>query len=124
MLARAAVLSTTAAPRRGGASPKTKALRRPVARSPAVAALSTASTTAPPSSTRKRVTARDFRHPLDQQNTQILQAIPGLSALTKALVTPLAEQMLILEQISTSILVGKGGCVGVGEPFLFISFCE
>ena len=61
----------------------------------------------PPPAQRKRVRAEDFRHPLDQQNTQILQAIPGLSNLTKALVTPLAEQMLIMEQISTSVLVGR-----------------
>ena len=50
--------------------------------------------------------ASDFRHPLDQQNTQLLEAIPGISALTKSLVTPVAERMLVLEQISTSVLVG------------------
>ena len=50
--------------------------------------------------------ASDFRHPLDQQNTQLLEAIPGVSALTKSLVTPVAERALILEQISTSVLVG------------------
>ena len=50
--------------------------------------------------------ASDFRHPLDQQNTQLLEAIPGISALTKSLVTPVAERALILEQISTSVLVG------------------
>ena len=55
---------------------------------------------------RRRVSARDFRHPLDQQNTQLLQAIPGLSQITKSLVTPVAERMLVLEQISTSVLVG------------------
>ena len=48
--------------------------------------------------------ASDFRHPLDQQNTQLLEAIPGISALTKSLVTPVAERMLVLEQ--TSVLVG------------------
>lgn len=91
---------------------------QPFARRAAVAALSTnapadeaASSKARhgnpvPGTPRRRVRARDFRHPLDQQNTQILQAIPGLSNLTKTLVTPLAEQMLILEQISTSVQVG------------------
>jgi Zn-dependent protease with chaperone function len=76
----------------------------------------TASRTPPPSTPaaspgsnqprRKPVRARDFRHPLDQQNTQLLRAIPGLSGVTKSLVTPVAEQMLVLEQISTSVLVG------------------
>ena len=60
---------------------------------------------APPAA-RRRVRARDFRHPLDQQNTQLLRAVPGLSQITKSLVTPVAEQMLVLEQISTSVLVG------------------
>ncbi|EEH55350.1 uncharacterized protein MICPUCDRAFT_34483 [Micromonas pusilla CCMP1545] len=55
---------------------------------------------------RKKVAARDFRHPLDQQNTSLLEAIPGLSNITKSIVTPVAEQMLIMEQISTSVLVG------------------
>jgi Zn-dependent protease with chaperone function len=36
----------------------------------------------------------------------MLQALPGVTALVKSLVTPLAEQMLVLEQISTSVLVG------------------
>ena len=58
------------------------------------------------SSARKRVSASDFRHPLDEQNTRMLQALPGVTALVKSLVTPLAEQMLVLEQISTSVLVG------------------
>ena len=61
---------------------------------------------ASPPAARRRVRARDFRHPLDQQNTQLLQAVPGLSQITKSLVTPVAEQMLVLEQISTSVLVG------------------
>ena len=61
---------------------------------------------APARARRRRVRARDFRHPLDQQNTQLLQTIPGLSQITKSLVTPVAEQMLVLEQISTSVLVG------------------
>ena len=92
---------------------------QPFARRAAVAALSTNAPAdeaasskarhgnpAPSGTPRRRVRARDFRHPLDQQNTQILQAIPGLSNLTKTLVTPLAEQMIILEQISTSVQVG------------------
>ena len=60
----------------------------------------------------------DFRHPLDQQNTQLLQAIPGLAGLTKSIVTPLAEQMLILEQISTSVLVGPKQLPGIHQLVL------
>eukprot|EP00850_Spirogloea_muscicola_P009632 SM000054S18118 [mRNA] locus=s54:488303:490422:- [translate_table: standard] len=48
-----------------------------------------------------------FRHPLDQQNTTLLRAIPGLSELGKLLLGPVAEQMMILENIGTSVLVGK-----------------
>lgn len=128
MLVRAALLSststtstTTALHRRRGVSSREAGLRRPQPRgcvpphraTPPLAALSTSSpsssssTSSSPPPGRKRVEAKDFRHPLDQQNTQILQAVPGLSNLTKALVTPVAEQMLILEQLSTSILVGE-----------------
>ena len=61
---------------------------------------------APASKKCRALRASDFRHPLDQQNTQLLEAIPGVSALTKSLVTPVAERALVLEQISTSVLVG------------------
>ena len=61
---------------------------------------------APASKRGRALRASDFRHPLDQQNTQLLEAIPGVSALTKSLVTPVAERALMLEQISTSVLVG------------------
>ena len=57
------------------------------------------------SSRTRKGRASDFRHPLDQQNTQLLEALPGISQLTKSLITPVAERMLILEQISTSVLV-------------------
>lgn len=48
----------------------------------------------------------DFRHPLDQQNTALLRALPGLEALAKGIMGPVAEQVLLLENISTSVLVG------------------
>ncbi|GMH33402.1 hypothetical protein BSKO_01236 [Bryopsis sp. KO-2023] len=48
----------------------------------------------------------DFRHPLDQQNTALLRAIPGLQSLAKSLIGPVAEEVLLLENISTSVKVG------------------
>ncbi|EPS66175.1 hypothetical protein M569_08601, partial [Genlisea aurea] len=51
--------------------------------------------------------ADDFRHPLDRQNTLILSAIPGLNQIGKALLGTVAEQVLLLENIGTSVLVSK-----------------
>ncbi|XP_038893657.1 protease HtpX homolog [Benincasa hispida] len=51
--------------------------------------------------------ADDFRHPLDKQNTMILRAIPGLSELGKVLLGTVTEQVMLLENIGTSILVSK-----------------
>lgn len=51
--------------------------------------------------------ADDFRHPLDKQNTTILRAIPGLNELGKALLGTVAEQVTLLENIGTSVLVSK-----------------
>ncbi|XP_008450100.2 plastoglobule-localized metallopeptidase 48, chloroplastic [Cucumis melo] len=51
--------------------------------------------------------ADDFRHPLDKQNTMILRAIPGLSELGKVLLGTVAEQVMLLENIGTSILVSE-----------------
>ncbi|KAJ6846096.1 uncharacterized protein M6B38_278635 [Iris pallida] len=51
--------------------------------------------------------ADDFRHPLDKQNTLLLSAIPGLNQLGKALLGPLAEQIMVLENIGTSVLVAE-----------------
>lgn len=64
-------------------------------------------------------------HPLDQQNTMMLRALPGLETMSKAVMGtrvlphtravcvhrpittgPVAEQVLLLENISTSVLVG------------------
>eukprot|EP00271_Cylindrocystis_brebissonii_P019160 TRINITY_DN5720_c0_g1_i1.p1 TRINITY_DN5720_c0_g1~~TRINITY_DN5720_c0_g1_i1.p1 ORF type:complete len:414 (+),score=41.51 TRINITY_DN5720_c0_g1_i1:230-1471(+) len=52
------------------------------------------------------LTADDFRHPLDRQNTAILRAFPGLSDLGRVLLGPVAEQMMLLENMGTSVLVG------------------
>ncbi|KAK2661473.1 hypothetical protein Ddye_000047 [Dipteronia dyeriana] len=51
--------------------------------------------------------ADDFRHPLDKQNTLILRAIPGLNELGKALLGTVTEQIMLLENIGTSVLVSK-----------------
>ncbi|GMN57519.1 hypothetical protein TIFTF001_026609 [Ficus carica] len=51
--------------------------------------------------------ADDFRHPLDKQNTLILRAIPGLNELGKALLGSVTEQVMLLENIGTSVLVSK-----------------
>lgn len=48
----------------------------------------------------------DFRHPLDQQNTRLLKVLPGLEAVAKNVLGPVAEQVLLLENIGTSVLVG------------------
>ncbi|KAJ7974801.1 Peptidase family M48 family protein [Quillaja saponaria] len=55
----------------------------------------------------KILTADDFRHPIDKQNTLILRAIPGLNELGKALLGSVAEQVMLLENIGTSVLVSK-----------------
>ncbi|CAG9467214.1 unnamed protein product [Pedinophyceae sp. YPF-701] len=54
----------------------------------------------------KGLTGDDFRHPLDQQNTQLLRSLPGLEAIAKNIMGPVAEQVLLLENISTSVKVG------------------
>eukprot|EP00249_Psilotum_nudum_P012396 c23757_g1_i2 orf=218-1123(+) len=49
----------------------------------------------------------DFSHPLDRQNTALLKAIPGLNELGKILLGPVAEQVMFLENIGTSVLVSE-----------------
>ncbi|KAG6511673.1 uncharacterized protein LOC121976020 [Zingiber officinale] len=51
--------------------------------------------------------ADDFRHPLDKQNTLLLRTIPGLNELGKALLGPVTEQVMLLENIGTSVLVSE-----------------
>ncbi|KAL2320295.1 hypothetical protein Fmac_029264 [Flemingia macrophylla] len=55
----------------------------------------------------RNLDADEFRHPLDKQNTLILRAIPGLNELGKVLLGTVAEQVMILENIGTSVLVSK-----------------
>lgn len=51
--------------------------------------------------------ADDFRHPLDKQNTLLLRAIPGLNEIGKAFLGTVTEQVMLLENIGTSVLVSK-----------------
>lgn len=62
---------------------------------------------ASPSLVFRNLDADDFRHPLDKQNTLILRAIPGLKELGRALLGTVAEQVMLLENIGTSVLVSK-----------------
>ncbi|XP_033129174.1 protease HtpX isoform X2 [Brassica rapa] len=55
----------------------------------------------------KDLDADDFRHPLDKQNTLLLRAIPGLNEFGKALLGSATEQIMLLENIGTSVLVSK-----------------
>lgn len=49
----------------------------------------------------------DFQHPLDKQNTLILKALPGLQFVAKNMIMSSAtEEILYLENISSSLLVG------------------
>jgi len=63
----------------------------------------------------------DFRHPLDQQNTSFLQMIPGLEAVAKGLMGPAAEQVLLLENIGTSVRVSEDQLPTVHE--LLVEAC-
>lgn len=49
----------------------------------------------------------DFQHPLDKQNTNILRSLPGLQFIAKSMIMSAgAEEVLFLENISSSILAG------------------
>ncbi|XP_043706239.1 uncharacterized protein LOC122655917 isoform X3 [Telopea speciosissima] len=55
----------------------------------------------------RNLDADDFRHPLDKQNTMLLRVIPGLDELVKSLLGTVAEQVMLLENIGTSVLVAQ-----------------
>lgn len=55
----------------------------------------------------RNLDADDFRHPLDRQNTLMLRAIPGLNEVGKAVLGSVGEQVMLLENIGTSILVSQ-----------------
>ena len=49
--------------------------------------------------------ADHFRHPLDLEATAALRQLPGLDVLIRAALGPVAEQVLYLDNISSSVLV-------------------
>jgi Zn-dependent protease with chaperone function len=51
--------------------------------------------------------ADSFRHPLDLEATKALKQIPGLDMMVRNLLGPLAEQVFYVENIASSVLVGK-----------------
>jgi len=53
------------------------------------------------------LTARDFRHPLDESNTRLLQSLPGMDMALKALVGSTAEEAMYMENVGTSVLVSE-----------------
>jgi len=69
-----------------------------------VLVLAAASARASPAAARG-LDADDFRHPLDKQNTLLLRAIPGLNDVGKALLGPVSEQVMVLQNIGSSVLV-------------------
>ncbi|KAF8377997.1 hypothetical protein HHK36_029330 [Tetracentron sinense] len=55
----------------------------------------------------RNLDANDFQHPLDKQNTLLLRAIPGLNYIGRALLGSVTEQVMLLENIGTSVLVAQ-----------------
>ncbi|KAL4352913.1 hypothetical protein GQ457_06G034090 [Hibiscus cannabinus] len=51
--------------------------------------------------------ADDFRHPLDKQNTLLLRAIPGLNEIGRVILGTVTEQIMLLENIGSSVLVSE-----------------
>lgn len=71
----------------------------------------TATSTSPPETpvpARRRfptLRGNDIRHPLDKQNTAVLSSLPGVDLVTKGLLAPVAEEVMYLENIGTSVRV-------------------
>lgn len=51
--------------------------------------------------------ADQFRHPLDLEATAALKQLPGLDIAVRNLLGPMAEQLLYLDNIASSVLVGN-----------------
>lgn len=51
--------------------------------------------------------ADQFRHPLDLEATAALKQMPGLDVAVRNLLGPVAEQVLYLDNIASSVLVGE-----------------
>lgn len=70
-----------------------------------------------------RIQGSDFQHPLDKQNTNLLKSLPGLQFIAKSMIMSAgAEEVLFLENISSSILVGPNQLPSVHA--LVIDACE
>ena len=48
-----------------------------------------------------------FRHPLDLENTQVLRAIPGMENVVRGMVSPVTEQLMVMENVGSSLLVDE-----------------
>ncbi|KAL6626543.1 hypothetical protein ACP70R_030269 [Stipagrostis hirtigluma subsp. patula] len=90
------------APNTSSSSPPPPSTRRP--RLGRVVVVAAASARGSPAAARG-LDADDFRHPLDKQNTLLLRAVPGLNDMGKALLGPVSEQVMVLQNIGTSVLV-------------------
>jgi len=56
---------------------------------------------------RPRLLPADFQHPLDQQNTALLRALPGLEAAARAILTsPAVEESLVIQNLASSVKAG------------------
>jgi Zn-dependent protease with chaperone function len=99
--------------------PRQQGVQQPQAPAPssgggngASGAAAAAAGAAPQQQARRRVTAyrglsaAQFQHPLDQQNTALLRALPGLEMVARNMMGPVAEKVLLLENIGTSVKVG------------------
>lgn len=62
--------------------------------------------------------ADSFRHPLDLEATKALKQIPGIDLIVRNLLGPVAEQVFYVENIASSILVGKGQLPDLHELLL------
>ena len=48
-----------------------------------------------------------FRHPLDLENTQMLRALPGFDVIIRTMVSPVTEQLLVMENVGSGLLVSE-----------------
>ncbi len=61
------------------------------------------------------------RHPLDRQNTRLLKLLPGVELVVKALLGPVAESMLLLDNVGTSVQVPRAHPTQAAADTLAIS---
>ncbi len=50
--------------------------------------------------------ADDFRHPLDRESTRALKQLPGLDLMVRSVLGSVAEEMMYLDNIASSVQVG------------------